>query len=297
MKLQQFMLGLGCMLLSSCNLTVGGINVGAISNVGQSLSQVGTIDQPHELALGDDLAAMLLGAAPLHPDNALQHYVNAVGRYLASHSSRSDLPWTFGVLDTPDINAFAVPGGYVLVTSGLLANLTSEAELAAVLAHEIAHVTARHHLAQLERDNTLNLLSNLASAVKTYQDEQHADGRRSRFKNRQVTATVLSAGQNLYSKGLSRSDELTADAQAVQLSARAGYDPYAMAAVLQKLDSLQADSSSLRLLLASHPAPSERLTALEQQLSKLEQQTPAANLAKLQLTARYQQVLSGQQHH
>jgi len=291
MRLLKLLLVLLSCSLSSCNLTVGGVNVGAVTNVGKSLSQVGTIDQTHELALGEDLAAMLLGAAPLHPNQTLQQYVNAVGSYLASLSQRPDLPWAFAVLDTADINAFAVPGGYVMVTSGLLANLSSEAELAAVLAHEIGHITARHHITHLEHDNTLNLVANLANAVKTYHDEHRSDGRRSSFKNRQVTDSVLTAGQKLYTKGLSRDDELAADALAVRLAARAGYDPYAMAAVLQRLDSLQADSANLQLLLASHPAPAVRLQHLERQLTTLAKQHPSFGHEKLALVARYQQHL------
>lgn len=291
MKFSNLMIVLLSSCLGSCNMTAGGINVGAITNVGKSITKVGTIDQPQELALGDDFAAMLLGAAQLHPNTALQTYVNSVGRYLASHTGRADLPWTFGVLDTPDLNAFAVPGGYVFVTSGLLANLSSEAELAVVLAHEISHITERHQLQQLEHDNTMNLLSNLAIAVKTHRDERKSVSSINSYKNRQITESVLNAGQTLFTKGLSRDDEMAADTLAIRLAARAGYDPYAMAAVMQKLDSLQADSSSISLILATHPAPEDRLKHLEQQLNQLEQQHPSASSGKLLLAERYQLAL------
>lgn len=292
MKLKSLLVVLLSSCLSSCNMTVGGVNLGAVSNVGKSLTQAGTIHQDDELLLGEDFAAMLLGAAPLHPQAGLQSYVNSVGRYLASQSSRPDLPWIFGVLDTPDINAFAVPGGYVFVTSGLLANLGSEAELAAVLAHEISHITERHQLVQLERDNTLNLMSNIASAVYSYREERNSDNRIRSFKNRQVTDGLLNAGQKLYTKGLSREDEMRADSLALRLTARAGYDPYAIVAVLQKLDSLHADSSGLSLMLATHPAPADRLNHLQQQFVVLEQQHLSLSNGKLQLEARYQQLLT-----
>ena len=281
-----------CTSLSSCKMTADGIDLGALSKVGSSLLQMGAIDQSKEIALGEDFAAMLLGASKLHPNTDLQTYVNSVGRYLASYSDRPDLPWTFGVLDTPDLNAFAVPGGYVFVTSGLLANLNSEAELAAVLAHEIAHITERHQLRQLERDNSMNFMSNLASAVVTYQDHRKPGAGSDRYVNRQIADSVLNAGQQLFTKGLSREDELAADTLGIRLAARAGYDPYALAVVMQKLESMQGDSNALSLLLATHPAPADRLSNIEQQLQHLERQYPASrNASRLDLPERYQTAL------
>jgi beta-barrel assembly-enhancing protease len=291
MKLRVLVMLLLSSCLGSCNMTAGGINLTALTNVGTSLTKIGTIDQSQELVLGDEFAAMLLGATRLHPNGALQTYVNSVGRYLASHSTRPDLPWTFGVLDTPDLNAFAVPGGYVFVTSGLLANLSSEAELAAVLAHEIIHINERHQLRQLERDNSVNLLSNLANAVTTYQEERKPGSSINRYKNRQIAESVMNAGHQLFTKGLSRDDELSADSLAIRLAARAGYDPYAMAAVMQQIDSVQADSSSVSLILATHPAPADRLQHLENQLNQLEHQHRSASSGKLLLAERYQLAL------
>ncbi|HSF71136.1 MAG TPA: M48 family metalloprotease, partial [Methylotenera sp.] len=89
-----------------------------------------------EIALGREITGSLLGAAPLVKDAALQQYVNKVGRWVANQSERSDLPWKFGVIDSADLNAFAAPGGYVLVTKGLYQKLQNEAQLASVLGHE-----------------------------------------------------------------------------------------------------------------------------------------------------------------
>lgn len=270
--------------LSACNLTANGVNFGKLATVGQQLNKAGGIDEKQEMQLGDEFAAMLLGASRLHPDLALQQYVNKVGTYLAAQSDRPDLAWTFAVLDTPDLNAFAIPGGYVFVSSGLLANLSSEAELAAVLSHEISHITERHHLREIERQNTVGLFSALASVAAEYQ-QTHQSERPSAnaYRNRQVAENVLSAGHQLYTKGLSRDDELAADAMAVRLCAKAGYDPYALAAVLQQLDRVDSRSNALSLLLATHPAPADRLSQLEQQLSSL----PAMTKPKLMLSERY----------
>lgn len=271
-------------LFSGCNLTANGINLGQLATAGQHLSQVGSIDEKQEMQLGDEFAAMLLGASRLHPNQNLQQYVNKVGAYLATQSKRPDLAWTFAVLDTADLNAFAVPGGYVFISSGLLANLNSEAELAAVLSHEIIHITERHHLREIERQNTVGLFSAIASVTAEYQQTHQSERPSARaYRNRQVAENVLSTGHLLYTKGLSRDDEMAADNMAVRLCAKAGYDPYALAAVLQQLDSIGSDNSALSLLLATHPVPADRLSQLELQLSQL----PAMTQPKLALSERF----------
>lgn len=271
-------------LLSGCNLTANGINLGKLATAGQHLSRAGGIDEKQEMQLGDEFAAMLLGASQLHPNQNLQQYVNKVGTYLATQSDRPDLAWTFAVLDTPDLNAFAVPGGYVFISSGLLAVLKSEAELAAVLSHEIIHITERHHLREVERQNTVGLFSAIASVTAEYQQTHQSERPSARaYKNRQIAENVLSTGHLLYTKGLSRDDELAADKLAVSLCAKAGYDLYALAAVLQQLDSIGSDNSALSLLLATHPAPADRLNQLELQLS----QHPAITQPKLALSERF----------
>jgi len=96
-----------------------------------------------EIALGREIAGNLLGAAPLVKDAALQKYVNSVGRWVASQSERPDLPWRFGVIESEDLNAFAAPGGYIMLTKGLYRKLNNEAQLAGVLGHEIGANQAR----------------------------------------------------------------------------------------------------------------------------------------------------------
>ena len=119
-----------------------------MKNVGKAVQE---IDEPEEIAIGKDVASRLLGAAPLVADPALQRYVNSVGRWLAAQTERADLPWQFGVLETPHLNAFAVPGGTIFITRGLLAQMRNEAELAGVLGHEIVHVLRKHHLKAIQK--------------------------------------------------------------------------------------------------------------------------------------------------
>ena len=209
------------------------------------------IDEPGEIQIGRQLAAMLLGSKPLHPDIAVQRYVNQLGRWISLQSSRPGLPWTFAVLDDPGFNAFATPGGYVFITRGLMDRVKDESELAGILAHEISHVTARHHLIALNSAARAGLLTQVVS---------------SQFKNDlagMVSSQLLNLGRNIYSKGLDQSDELEADRLGVALATRAGFDPYGLAAVLQNLRKADPGDELFALSLSTHPPAQLRLDQLE----------------------------------
>lgn len=274
-RIVSFSLVAGSVLcLTSCGMSVNGINVGKIADLSTNITKSATTSPADEQRLGEQLAAMLLGASKLHDSSQWQHYVNQVGRYLTNYSNRPDLLWTFAVLDTPDINAFAVPGGYVFVTSGLLSMLHSEAELAAVLSHEIIHIDQRHQLIEIERQNKLEILQTIGSIAAEYKAETSDATSTKAVQNQRIAESVLGIGHSLYTKGLSRDDELKADALAVRLAARAGYDPYALAAVMQRLDAIDNHSGSLQLLLSTHPTPFDRLNALQRTLPQLPADRP-----------------------
>ncbi|HXM81607.1 MAG TPA: M48 family metallopeptidase [Burkholderiales bacterium] len=220
--------------------------VDTVKNVGKATKD---IDEPEEIAIGRDLAARLLGAAPLVNDARLQRYVNNVGRWLASQTERPDLPWQFGVMDAPQLNAFAVPGGTIFVTRGLVAKMRNEAELAGVLAHEIAHVLKKHHLKAIQKGAQTSLAGEaLSSALSN--------------TNSEARAKLISFGAEMYSRGLDKSDELEADRLGVVIAARGGYDAYGLPAVLQTLQAMNAQDSAVALMFKTHPAPGERLDSL-----------------------------------
>ena len=124
-----------------------------------------------ELALGPQIAGRILGARPLWNDAGAQQRVNVIGRWVASQTSRPELPWTFGVIDTPEINAFAAPGGYVLVTRGMYEILSTDGEVAAVLGHEISHCVQRDHYNVIRKQEMAATGKDLAmSEVKTGTD-------------------------------------------------------------------------------------------------------------------------------
>jgi predicted Zn-dependent protease len=208
----------------------------------------------------------------------LQKYVNDLGQWLALQTDRPGLQWRFGVLDTNDINAFAAPGGYVFVTAGLIGRLQSEAELAAVVAHEIGHVVRKHHLVAIQDQAGSNIMTNLMS-IAADQDENSAEWN-----------MLIDAGSDLYTKGLSRDDELDADLVGVVILARAGYDPYALASVLQRLGGVNPSDSTLALMTKTHPAPDERLLVL---LAAMGDQLDSY-AAQPQLEARFRKQVAGE---
>lgn len=215
------------------------------------LSQsVESIDEPKEIEIGRQLAAVLLGSKPLHRDAALQRYVNRLGRWISLQSARPQLPWTFGVLDDPGFNAFAAPGGYVFVTKGLV-DRVDEAELAGILAHEITHVTGKHHLKAL----SAKARSGLATQLLASQLRSNVGGA--------ISAQMLALGRDLYSSGLDQADEFESDRLGVALAARAGFDPYGLPAVLQQLRTAAPDNPLFTLTLGTHPPAQQRLEQLE----------------------------------
>lgn len=218
-------------------------------NVMKATSEIG---EQEEIELGRDVAAQLLGAAPLVANEGLQRYVNHVGRWLASQTERPDLPWRFGVLEAPQLNAFATPGGNVFITRGLLERMRSEAELAGVLAHEIAHVLRRHHLKAIQKGAQTALAGEALSQALARRDGNDPN-----------RAKLISLGSEVFTRGLDKSDELEADRLGVAIAARGGYDAYGLPSVLQTLQAMNPQDSGLALMFKTHPAPGERLDALE----------------------------------
>ncbi|MDX1375650.1 MAG: M48 family metalloprotease [Burkholderiales bacterium] len=245
--------GLLCLATGSARAQFN-LDINRLIDTAKSLGQATTeIDEKGEIEIGRDVASRLLGAAPLHPDAGLQRYVNQIGRWLASQTERADLPWRFAVLDAPQVNAFATPGGYIFVTGGLVARMTTEAELAGVLAHEIVHVLRKHHLKAIQKGALANVASNVVALA--VQD-----------KNSALRNQLVSFGAELYVRGLDKADELEADRLGVVIAARGGYDPWGLPVVLQTLQSINPEDSAVALMFKTHPAPSERLGALEQRM-------------------------------
>jgi beta-barrel assembly-enhancing protease len=197
-----------------------------------STNPVPSISEEREIEIGDELAVNLLSGAKLWRDERAQEYVNQVGRWVTVVSERPELPWQFGILDRAEIGSYPLPGGKVFITRGMLKKLNNEAELAGVLAHEIAHVLQRHQL-------------------------------------RTLSGTAGSDKLGAVNAALDRNLEFEADRMAVVLMVRAGYDPSSYLNVLRTLQSSPTSDSGLALLVSTHPAWKDRISELQPVVEKL----------------------------
>jgi predicted Zn-dependent protease len=201
-----------------------------------------------EIDLGRGVTAMMLGALDLVDDPGLQRYVGKVGMVVATRGERPKLPWRFVIVDTPSINAFAVPGGVVLITRGLYELLETEDELAAVIGHEIAHVQRKHHYEVMRQQKLVGALSDAAASQVTVDNA--------------MLDKLWSRATEVMTRGLDKSAEYEADRDGMVLAARAGYDSSALLTVLEKIGASAARGSDASMLYSTHPAPAARLAAL-----------------------------------
>ncbi len=218
-------------------------------------SEVTPADVQAEIAFGRQVAARVLGVHPLLRDPELTRYVNRVGKGLTLFSNRPELEFVFGVLDSDEANALSAPGGYVFVTRGAIEQMHDEAELAAVLAHEIVHVSARHLVRDLEiRGEEAGGLASLTQLV-----GGSFDPLRTAFSK--VVEEVVDV---LLEEGRPAEDELESDAGALVLLAMSGYDPAALGHLLARLEEVAPGrTESLRKL---YPPLSERVARLREEL-------------------------------
>ena len=240
-----------------------------LDSVVKSVGNLREVKEPEEIQIGQSMAETLLGARPLHDDPELQRYVNEVGLWVARQSERPNLPWHFGVNDSDHINAFATPGGYIIVTRGMMKQLRNEAELAGVLGHEVAHVIQKHHLKALRKSAFVSLLG---EGVAGATDSKHAE----------LVKQLSGPTKELYARGLDKSDEFEADRMGVVLATRAGYDPYGLPAVLTTLASADPKDTFLTLLYKTHPLPQARLDQLAPGLTTLDAIKAPQNASRFQ---------------
>ncbi len=211
------------------------------------------MSEADEISTGRQYAREIRDKYPVYKDVAVQKYVQRVGQQVAANSHRSSLAYQFTVIDTPDINAFALPGGFIYIHRGLMVYLNSEAELAAVLAHEIGHVTARHSVRQHSMAMTSQVLSQIVGI--------YAGGVASDLSNIAGSALV---------SGYGRDHELEADGFGAQYLSNSGYDPQAMIEIIEVLKNqetfaqLRAKDSGQKIasyhgLFSTHPRNDERL--------------------------------------
>jgi predicted Zn-dependent protease len=241
-------------------ILAAGLAVSCATNPATGKKEFNLMSEAQEVALGRDSDAQVRQEMGIVNDPALQRYVDGVARRLASGTERPNLPWTFAVVDSPAVNAFALPGGYVYLTRGILAHLNSEAELAGVLGHEIAHVTARHSAAQYSKQ-TAGSLGLLLSQI--FVPELRPFGQ------------AAEQGLGLLFLKFGRDDELQADDLGAGYATAQGWDPQGVSSMLETLGRLSesTDRKGIPNWLSTHPMPADRMARLEQRVAALRAQS------------------------
>ena len=206
-----------------------------------------TFSEEEERQLGEDVSLKIRQRFGVVQDADVHKYVMLTGTVIAQQSERSKLPWTFIVLDTDGVNAFASPGGFVHITRGALGLIANEAELAAVLGHEVAHITRKHTINAIRKNNAVKLGSDQA-----------------RGRAALIAAAAGAVYDNIIENAYDRGDELDADRVAIDLTQKAGYKPSTLGDFLNRLAERNNSQKERNGLFASHPETKERITRIGQ---------------------------------
>jgi predicted Zn-dependent protease len=240
---------------AACLLALG-LNSGCARNPVTGQLQLALISEAQEIQMGQEGAQQVARTLGLVDDPALQSYVNELGLRLAATSERPDLPWSFAVVDDPTPNAFALPGGPIFITRGLMSLMGTEAQLATVLGHEIGHVTARHHVTRLSRAQLAQLGLGVGGLF---------------FPQLQALGDLAGVGLQLVFLSHGREAERQADDLGFAYALQQGYDVREMALVFESLMRLGEDQqrSAIPSWLMTHPAPAERIQTTQQRLAEM----------------------------
>ena len=209
--------------------------------------ELSLISNQQEIQMGQEAAPQFEQEFGGKVDNSsLQQYVNTVGQRVASRSDRTDMPYEFAVLNSDVPNAFALPGGKIFITAGLMSAMQNERELAAVLGHEIGHVAYKHSVKGLQRQLGAQVFIDVVGAVVGADKKEAA----------QAAAKVSGAMLNLR---YSRTDEYQADSIGIVYMQRAGYNPWGMVQMLTVLNNLGQSESSFKEMFQTHPMTTKRV--------------------------------------
>lgn len=226
-------------------LTVAMLAAACATNPVSGKREFSLMSESQEISLGREVDAQVRQEMGLYEDDALQRYVQDLGMRLAKRSQRPNLPWSFAIVDSPAVNAFALPGGFIYITRGILPYLDSEAQLVGVLGHEIGHVAARHSAQQYTRGMGASL-GVLVGSIFVPEVRPFAD--------------LAETGAGILFLKFGRDDELQADALGAQYAAGGGWDPEAVPAFLTTLARVSetADRNGVPNWLQTHPQPENR---------------------------------------
>jgi len=226
--------------------------------------ELALISESQEIALGQEAHPEILKQFGTVENEAMQRYVNDIGQRIAAISHRPSLPWHFTVVDDPVVNAFALPGGFIYFTRGILAHMNSEAELAGVLGHEIGHVTARHSVSQISKSQLFGLGLGLGSVISP------TFGQLSQLAQTGLGLLFLKYG---------RDDERESDQLGVEYMYKVGYDPRELSDFFEVFQRMREDEgSAVPDWLSTHPSPPDRIEATRAKADALVAEDGAKNL-------------------
>ena len=206
------------------------------------------VSTQQEVQLGTQYMAQINTQLPIVQDPEVNRYINVLGDSIAKLTSRGDLPWQFFVVNSSEVNAFAVPGGYIYVNRGLIERARNLSELAGVLGHEIGHVVKRHSIKQMQQQQGAQVGVALGCVLLN-------------ACNSEIAGTAINlAGGAIFAK-FSRDDETQADEVGIDNVVRAGISPKGIPEMFQiLLDERQSDPSAVELWFGTHPTEESRIT-------------------------------------
>lgn len=217
------------------------------------------MSESQEIAIGKQYYPIYTQASNgLFQDDGLQEYVNKTGKRLAQLSDRPNLDYKFNVVNSSEVNAYALPGGKISITRGLLSRMENEDQMAAVLAHEITHVAARHSAQAYTKSMAANLVLSLG--------QYYLEAKNVKYREYYGTAGALAA--NLVFLKYSRDNEREADEYGMEYMIKAGYNPAGMVQTMEILQDLsKKEPSKLEIMFLSHPPSAERVVAAKERIS------------------------------
>jgi predicted Zn-dependent protease len=223
------------------------------------------VSQQQEVQMGVEYAQQINAQLPIVQDPELNRYINVLGDSIARLTSRADLDWHFFIVDAKDVNAFAVPGGFIYINRGLIERTDRMDEVAGVLGHEIGHVVRRHTVKQMEKAQGANIGVTLACVLTSVCNSQVAG------------AAINIAGGAVFAR-FSRQDEAEADQEGLNNVVRAGISPVGMVTMFQKLIAeRKSRPSSVEAWFRTHPLEEDRIAAIQARINQI----PPATLARL----------------
>ena len=231
---------------------------GCVTNPATGDQSLNLLSEEQEIQIGTDAEPQFIQEnGGLIPSPEIRQYVEDLGQRLAAVSERPDLPWSFNVLDSAIINAFALPGGKVFISRGLMSQMTNEAQLAGVLGHEVGHVTAQHVNARMSQQMLVQLGAVAFGVAGEATDNDVL----------RVLGVGTSVGGGVYLLKFGRDQETQSDELGVRYMAKLGYNPWAQVQVMEILDRAQGDGGGPEFF-ATHPLPQTRIDDLQQHIGK-----------------------------